>query len=140
MKSIKGKIVDPIGRRIYNGEIIIQGQKIIEIREVESAPNRYIMPGLIDSHIHIESTMLVPSEFARIAVRHGTVATVSDPHEIANVCGKKGVTYMIKNGNKVPFKFCFGAPSCVPATPFETAGADLDKDDVADLLNREDIH
>jgi adenine deaminase len=137
---MKGKIVDPIARRIYNGEIIIQGKKITEIREVESVPDQYIMPGLIDSHIHIESTMLVPSEFARIAVRHGTVATVSDPHEIANVCGKKGVEYMIKNGKKVPFKFYFGAPSCVPATPFETAGAELDKDDVAKLLKRKDIH
>lgn len=140
MKSIKGKIVDPISRRIFKGEINIQGQKIVEMQEVESVPDRYIMPGLIDSHIHIESSMLVPSEFARVAVRHGTVATVSDPHEIANVCGKKGVKYMIKNGSKVPFKFYFGAPSCVPATPFETSGAELDKDDVANLLNREDIH
>ena len=140
MRSVKGKIVDPDARRIFNGEIKIEDQKIVDIREVESVPDRYIMPGLIDSHIHIESSMLVPSEFARIAVRHGTVGTVSDPHEIANVCGKEGVEYMINNGNKVPLKFYFGVPSCVPATPFETAGAELNKDDVAELLQRDDIH
>ncbi|NBC67293.1 MAG: adenine deaminase [Bacteroidetes bacterium] len=140
MKSIKGKIVDPIDRRIFNGEIIIRGQKIVDIREHESVPDQYIMPGFVDSHIHIESSMLVPSEFAKIAVRHGTVATVSDPHEIANVCGKEGVEYMIRNGSNVPLKFYFGAPSCVPATPFETSGAELDNDDVAELLRRDEIH
>lgn len=140
MKSIKGKIIDPIDRRIFSGEIIIQGQKIEDIREHKSVPDQYIMPGFVDSHIHIESSMLVPSEFAKIAVRHGTVATVSDPHEIANVCGIKGVEYMIRNGNKVPLKFYFGAPSCVPATPFETSGAVLDNDDVAELLQRGEIH
>lgn len=140
MKTIKGKIVDPITRRIFDGEITIQGQNIVEIREAASVPNQYILPGLIDAHVHIESSMLVPSEFAQIAVRHGTVATVSDPHEIANVCGKEGVEYMINNGKRVPFKFYFGVPSCVPATPFETAGAELTKDDVAELLKREDIH
>lgn len=140
MKTVKGKIVDPVGKRIFNGEIRIKHGKITGIQEEESVPDQYIMPGLIDSHIHIESSMLVPSEFARIAVRHGTVATVSDPHEIANVCGKKGVEYMIKNGKKVPLKFYFGAPSCVPATPFETAGAELDEKDVSDLLKRDEIH
>ncbi|MDZ7718727.1 MAG: adenine deaminase [Balneolaceae bacterium] len=140
MKSIKGKIVDPVSRQIFNGALKIQNQKIVEIRKVESVPDRYIMPGLVDSHIHIESSMLVPSEFARLAVRHGTVATVSDPHEIANVCGIEGVEYMIRNGKKVPLKFYFGVPSCVPATPFETSGAELDKDDVAELLKRDEIH
>lgn len=132
--------MDPIARRIFNGEISISKGKIVDIQERKSVPDRYIMPGLIDSHIHIESSMLVPSEFARIAVQHGTVATVSDPHEIANVCGKDGVEYMIKNGKKVPLKFYFGVPSCVPATPFETAGAELDGYDVAELLQREEIH
>ncbi|NBC03842.1 MAG: adenine deaminase [Bacteroidetes bacterium] len=139
MKSIKGKIVDPIARRIFNGEITIQDQMIADIREHESVPDQYIMPGFVDSHIHIESSMLVPSEFAKIAVRHGTVATVSDPHEIANVCGIEGVEYMIRNGSKVPLKFYFGAPSCVPATPFETSGAELDIDDVAELLQSDEI-
>lgn len=140
MKTIKGKVVDPIARRIFNGELTIQDQKIVDVREIDSVPDQYIIPGFIDSHIHIESSMLVPSEFARIAVRHGTVATVSDPHEIANVCGIEGVEYMIDNGKKVPLKFCFGVPSCVPATPFETSGAELDKDQVAELLKRDEIH
>ncbi len=99
----------------------------------------YILPGFIDSHIHIESSMLVPSEFARLAVVHGTVATVSDPHEIANVCGMEGVEFMIENGKTVPFKFNFGAPSCVPATIFETAGAVLNSTDVEKLLQRDEI-
>jgi adenine deaminase len=89
--------------------------------------------------VHIESSMLVPSEFAKLAVVHGTVATVSDPHEIANVCGMEGVEFMIENGKTVPFKFNFGAPSCVPATIFETAGATLDSTDVEKLLKREEI-
>lgn len=91
------------------------------------AGEHYILPGFIDSHVHIESSMLIPSEFARLAVVHGTVGTISDPHEIANVCGgMEGVRFMIENGKKVPFKFNFGAPSCVPATIFETSGAALD--------------
>lgn len=139
MKTVKGKIISPVEKRIFNGEIKIKRGKISEIREVDSVPDRFIMPGMIDSHIHIESSMLVPSEFARIAVRHGTVATVSDPHEIANVCGVKGVDYMIKNGKKVPLKFYFGAPSCVPATPFETSGSELDEHEVGKLLKRNDI-
>ena len=99
----------------------------------------FILPGFIDAHIHIESSMLIPSEFARLAVVHGTVATVSDPHEIANVCGKEGVEFMIENGKTVPFKFNFGAPSCVPATTFETAGAELNSSDVNALLQREEV-
>ena len=98
------------------------------------------MPGFVDAHVHIESSMLVPSEFARLATCHGTVATVSDPHEIANVLGKKGVQYMIDNGKKVPFKFFFGAPSCVPATAFETSGHVLNAADVEELLASDDIH
>lgn len=139
MQTIKGIIIDPIERKEFKGEISIINGKINQIIESPSAPDRYIMPGLVDAHIHIESSMLIPSEFARLAVRHGTVATVSDPHEIANVCGKEGVEYMIENGNKVPLKFYFGAPSCVPATTFETAGAVLDVKDVEDLLDRDEI-
>ncbi|MFZ1799863.1 MAG: amidohydrolase family protein, partial [Chitinophagaceae bacterium] len=97
------------------------------------------MPGFIDSHVHIESSMLVPSEFARLAVVHGTVATVSDPHEIANVCGIKGVQFMLDNAKQSPFHFYFGAPSCVPATIFETAGATLDSYVIKNLLSRPDI-
>ncbi|MCC5915180.1 MAG: adenine deaminase [Balneolaceae bacterium] len=139
MKSLKGVIVDPLNREQYNGEIRFDNGRIITVTKSESAPDRYIMPGMVDSHIHIESSMLIPSEFARLAIKHGTVATVSDPHEIANVCGMEGVDYMIGNGRLVPLKFYFGAPSCVPATPFETAGAVLGLKEVEELLERDDI-
>ena len=140
MSLIKGIILDLLNRKKFKGAIEISNGRITQIHETEdSVPHQYILPGFVDSHIHIESSMLVPSEFARLAVRHGTVATVSDPHEIANVCGIEGVDFMIGNGGKVPFKFFFGAPSCVPATPFETAGAALDPGDVDALLERDEI-
>ena len=140
MKSVKGIIIDPVQRKRFNGEVRIENGKITDINPAENVPEKYIMPGMVDAHIHIESSMLVPSEFARLAVKHGTIATVSDPHEIANVCGKEGVEFMIENGKKVPLKFYFGAPSCVPATPFETAGAELNVEDVAELMKRDEIH
>lgn len=99
----------------------------------------YVTPGFVDAHVHIESSMLIPSEFARLAVVHGTVATVSDPHEIANVCGVDGVKFMIDNGKSVPFKCNFGAPSCVPATIFETAGAEVTSEEVRKLLEMDDV-
>ncbi len=116
--------------------------KVISVTETESQKENapFILPGFIDAHVHIESSMLVPSEFAKLAVVHGTVATISDPHEIANVCGMQGVEYMIESGKTVPFKFYFGAPSCVPATDFETAGASLNANDVDALLDRDDIN
>ena len=113
---IRGNIVDIFNRSIFKGEIEVSDGKIIDIRTSEHDVKNFILPGFIDAHIHIESSMLVPSEFAKIALIHGTVATVSDPHEIANVLGVKGVHFMIKNGKKVPLKFNFGAPSCVTAT------------------------
>ncbi len=138
--SVWGNLVDLHQQKIYPAEITIDKGKIVAITPDESRQEtNYILPGFIDSHVHIESSMLVPSEFARLAVVHGTVATVSDPHEIANVCGMDGVEYMIENGRTVPFKFNFGAPSCVPATAFETAGGRLDADDVKKLLQRPDI-
>ncbi len=109
------------------------------MKKTTSAPDHFILPGLIDAHVHIESSMLVPSEFARLAVVHGTVATVSDPHEIANVLGIAGVDYMVENGKTVPFKFYFGAPSCVPATAFESSGANLGPEDMDKLLTRPEI-
>ena len=136
---IQGNIVDIEKRRIYKGEIHIEAGKISTIIEKEHSIENYIIPGFVDAHIHIESSMLVPSEFARLAVLHGTVATVSDPHEIANVLGKTGVEFMIENGKKVPFKFNFGAPSCVPATSFESAGAVIDSDDIKELLAKPEI-
>lgn len=140
MNIFKGQIVDIVAGKIFKGELHIEGSKI---KAIISNPNitedQYILPGLIDAHIHIESSMLIPSEFARLASIHGTVATVSDPHEIANVLGIDGVKFMIKNGNKVPFKFYFGAPSCVPATPFESSGASLGADEVDELLQMDEI-
>jgi adenine deaminase len=137
--QIQGQIVDIQNRRIYAGEISVTNGKITSIIEKEHDVKNHILPGFIDAHIHIESSMLVPSEFAKIAVLHGTVATISDPHEIANVLGIAGVHYMIENGKKVPLKFHFGAPSCVPATSFESAGAVIDSDGIKELMALPDI-
>ncbi|WP_237274725.1 adenine deaminase [Tenacibaculum ovolyticum] len=136
---IQGNIVDVKNKRIYKGTVEVVDGKIKEIREVNHSQENFIIPGFVDAHIHIESSMLVPSEFAKIAVTHGTVATVSDPHEIANVLGVKGVDFMIENGKKVPLKFNFGAPSCVPATSFESAGAIIDSDDIKLMMENPDI-
>jgi adenine deaminase len=140
MAVIFGRIVDILNRRIFSGKMVFDDRGISTIIPDESLDTQhYIIPGFIDAHVHIESSMLIPAEFARLAVVHGTVGTVSDPHEIANVCGLKGVAFMIENGKTVPFKFNFGAPSCVPATVFETAGAVLNARDVETLLKRDDI-
>lgn len=136
---IKGIIVDIQNRTKFRGEIEVENGKIIDIRHSNHQIENYILPGFVDAHIHIESSMLVPSEFAKIAVTHGTVATVSDPHEIANVLGVKGIEFMIENGKKVPFKFNFGAPSCVPATTFESAGAVIDSEDIKKMMENPDI-
>ena len=138
--QIQGQIVDIENKRIYAGEITVADGKIVSITEKNHDVKQYILPGFIDAHIHIESSMLVPSEFAKIAVLHGTVATISDPHEIANVLGKAGVYYMIENGKKTPFKFHFGAPSCVPATSFESAGAIIDSEEIKELMANPDIY
>lgn len=177
--TITGNLVDVHQKKIYPAEIVVEGERIVSIKDLTLNPSpkereataqpslnqdatnlsasskseaggrvspppgepegAFILPGFIDAHVHIESSMLIPSEFARLAVVHGTVATVSDPHEIANVCGMKGVEYMIENGKTVPFKFNFGAPSCVPATTFETAGAEVNAKDVEALMRREEI-
>jgi len=139
--SVKGNIVDITAKEIFFGEVQIENGKIKSIEDLgeKQAGFPFLLPGFIDAHVHIESSMLVPSEFAKLAVVHGTVATISDPHEIANVCGIEGVNYMIENGNTVPFKFNFGAPSCVPATIFETAGATLDACAVNELLSKKEI-
>jgi len=141
MNTIHANLVNAFKKEIY--PVIIEFDKrIMKVEKTGDAAQPglpYLMPGFVDAHVHIESSMLIPSEFARIAVTHGTVSTVSDPHEIANVCGVEGVHYMIDNGKKVPFKFNFGAPSCVPATGFETAGATLDSQAVKELLMSDDI-
>ncbi len=137
--EISGNIVDVVNKRIYKGTVSVRNGKIIAIKEQNVSENQYILPGLIDTHVHIESSMLIPSEFARLAVVHGTVATVSDPHEIGNVLGMQGVNFMIENGEKVPFKFYFGAPSCVPATPFETSGASIGVTEIDELMAKPEI-
>jgi adenine deaminase len=137
---IQGQYVDILNKRIYPAMLSIEDGKIVSITECDKAPNQFILPGFIDSHVHIESSMLIPSSFARLAVVHGTIGTISDPHEIANVCGLEGVQYMIDNGKKVPFHFFFGAPSCVPATAFETAGAFIDSEAITKLLASPDIY
>jgi len=137
--KINGQIIDIYNHRIFPGEIVVENGTIQEINELERAAEQFIMPGFIDSHVHIESSMLAPSRFAELAVRHGSVAAVSDPHEIANVLGIKGVNFMIENGKTVPFYFFFGAPSCVPATPFESAGHVINSSDIKTLINNPDI-
>ena len=142
ISSVVGNIVNIRIQTIGFGRVIFQNGKIVDVHIDDPTPNPdapYIMPGFIDAHVHIESSLLIPSEFARMAVVHGTVATISDPHEIANVCGMKGITFMIENGKTVPFKFHFGAPSCVPATTFETAGDEITVQDIHTLLQRDDI-
>lgn len=138
--EISGNIVDIINRKIYPGTVTVKDSKIYSIEENKNEYDNFIMPGFIDAHVHVESSMLIPSEFARMAVVHGTVSTVSDPHEIANVLGMEGVRYMIRNGNKVPFKFYFGAPSCVPATTFETAGAKITAENIRELFTEDGLH
>lgn len=135
--EVFGNLVDPLNRTIYPARIVLEEGIIKNINKEEGPFSTFILPGFIDAHIHIESSMLVPSEFAKIAVIHGTVGTVSDPHEIANVLGLKGVRFMIDNGKKVPFHFNFGAPSCVPATSFETAGAELSAHEIRELFEKD---
>ncbi|MDP2723921.1 MAG: adenine deaminase [Bacteroidales bacterium] len=137
--SLSGKILDLHNQKIIEGTVHVENGKIKSIVPGIVSTDQVILPGLIDAHIHIESSMLIPSEFAKLAVVHGTVATVSDPHEIANVLGIDGIKYMIANGNRVPFKFYFGASACVPATPFETAGFQFKSTEIEELLGMKEI-
>ena len=141
---LTGKLVDILQQLVYPARIKIVNGRIADIERIAEPGNvadlPFILPGFIDAHVHIESSMLTPSQFARLATVHGTVATVSDPHEIANVCGETGVLFMIEDGKSVPFKFYFGAPSCVPATNFETAGNALDAGAVKRLLEMKEIY
>ena len=134
-QRVVGNLVDIAARRIFAAEVHLADGRVAAIQPIDETPSTYLLPGFIDSHVHVESSMLVPSEFARAAVLHGTVASVSDPHEIGNVLGVAGVHYMLENASQSPFKFYFGAPSCVPATPFESAGATITVDEVEQLLD-----
>ncbi len=140
MEKISGHLVDVVGGTIHDGTVFFEGENIALIERTENVDDQYLLPGLVDAHIHIESSMMTPTEFARLALPHGTVGCVCDPHEIANVCGIPGVDFMIENSRQAPMHFFFGAPSCVPATPFETSGAILDAADIKQLLKRNDIH
>lgn len=137
--QIKANLVDILQQKIYAAQITVQNQRITAIEPINEQVTTYILPGFIDAHVHVESSMLIPTEFARLSVVHGTVATVSDPHEIGNVLGIKGVEYMLDNAAKTPFKICFGAPSCVPATDFETAGATITPAEIEILLQKPQI-
>jgi len=138
--KVSGNIVDIKNKKIFPGIVTVTGTKISDIAQNNEVYDNFILPGFTDAHVHVESSMLIPSEFARLAVVHGTVSTVSDPHEIGNVLGIEGVRYMIENGKKVPFKFYFGAPSCVPATSFETAGAEIGEDGIRELFEKDGLH
>lgn len=137
---IRGNVVDVFNRRIFPAEVEVRDKRIVHITQIKGNIKRFILPGLIDSHIHIESSMLSPARFSSLAVRHGTVAVVSDPHEIANVAGIDGINYMIRSGESVPMKFFFGAPSCVPATDIEESGAIIDPKQIEELLKRDDLY
>lgn len=137
--NIKANYIDIENKQIYAASVTVDGNKITAVQAIDEVVEDYILPGFIDAHIHIESSMVLPSEFAKVAVLHGTVATVSDPHEIANVMGIEGINYMIENSKTVPFNFFFGAPSCVPATIFETAGASIDSKGIQELMQSNDI-
>ncbi len=137
--QVSGNYIDVFNRQIFPARISIENGIIKQIEKLDKKQDNFILPGFVDAHVHIESSMLVPSEFARLAVVHGTVATISDPHEIANVCGVEGVNFMIENSKQTPFKIFFGAPSCVPATNFENAGATINSEDIKILLQNKDI-
>lgn len=139
-ESITGNIVDVLHERIFPGKVEIEGGYIRSIsREEGRVSDQYVLPGFVDAHVHIESSLLVPSEFARLTTVHGAVATVSDPHEIANVLGLPGIRFMLANAVHTPFTIAFGSPSCVPATHFETAGAEVSASDIATLFEREGL-
>lgn len=139
--NIKAWLIDLFKKEIIPSEVIVSDGKILQINPLKESevPNQYILPGFVDAHIHVESSMLSPFEFARIACTHGTIATISDPHEIANVCGMEGIRYMIENSKNAPVKIFYGAPSCVPATNFETAGAVINSEDITELMNDPNI-
>ncbi|OFY66241.1 MAG: adenine deaminase [Bacteroidetes bacterium RBG_13_43_22] len=137
--KVLGRLVDIHKREIYNAIITLKGEKILGIEKTSRKGSKFIIPGLIDAHIHIESSMLTPGSFAKASVPHGTTGVVCDPHEIANVMGIRGIDYMLDDCKRVPLKFWFGAPSCVPATDFETSGGKINTEDIKKLLSKNEI-
>lgn len=139
INQISGMYVDVVNKTIFPATITISDKKILAVERNETAPSHYILPGLVNAHVHIESSMLVPSEFAKAVIPFGTLATISDPHEIANVCGMKGIDFMMENAKSVPLKVFFGAPSCVPATGFETSGAQIATTEIEQLFDHHQL-
>ena len=138
-KVLTGNVVDVLAKDIYPGEVTIKDGKITSIKRIDGEYDTYILPGFVDAHIHIESTLMTPENYARMAVENGVVAAICDPHEITNVLGIEGIDYMIDNSKKARFHFNFMLPSCVPSTNHETAGATIDAQQTAQLIAREDI-
>lgn len=136
---IESNLIDIHTKEIFPARVTINVDKIQIIERLNMPVDGFLIPGLIDSHIHVESSMVTPSSFAEQAVSRGTTSVVSDPHEIANVLGIEGVSFMIRDAEKVPLKFWFGAPSCVPATQFESAGGTIDQSDIEELLSNSKI-
>jgi adenine deaminase len=139
MNSIQGNIIDIHRQKIYSGKVVFSENGIDKIEEISGTFDCYILPGLIDAHVHIESSMLVPSGFSRLVVPRGTIGVVTDPHEIGNVLGVAGVEYMIEESRNTPLKCFFGAPSCVPATPLESSGAIIDSKQIEKLLDKPEV-
>lgn len=131
--KLKGNLVDVFTEDVYPAEVTFD-KEIVSIQKIDQEQSLYILPGFIDSHIHIESSMLCPSRFAEAAIPHGTTCTISDPHEIANVVGMEGIEYMIKDAQVL--KVYYTAPSCVPATAFETSGGTITDKDIDTLFKR----
>ncbi|MDD3358194.1 MAG: adenine deaminase [Parabacteroides sp.] len=140
IKTIKGNLVDIINRETYGASITLKDGKIFHIQKTGSVENQYILPGFIDAHVHIESSMCTPANFGAAACKHGTIGIVADPHEIANVLGVEGIDFMVNNAEGLPFYYWIGVPSCVPATPFESSGAIIDAATTKTLLQRDDLH
>lgn len=139
--SIRANVVDIHARRVFPGVVEVAGGRILAVKDDTSRtrPETFLLPGFIDAHVHVESSLLVPREFARVAGARGTVAAVADPHEVANVLGVEGVRFMVDDGREASVRFAWGVPSCVPATSLETSGARLGPEEVAELLDRPEM-
>ncbi len=136
MEFIRGNLLNVFTEEIYSAEIGFENGLISCVKPVDGNFNTLILPGFIDSHIHIESSMLCPSRFAEAVIPHGTTSVIADPHEIANVMGVNGINYMFEDASTVPLKMFLTAPSCVPATKFETSGGIITSKDIDALLKR----
>jgi len=134
------RIVNVFSNEIIEGNLAIDSGKIIGIGDYQGLneidlEGKYLSPGLIDSHVHMESSMILPSQFARAVVPKGTTSVITDPHEIANVCGLEGIKFMMDSTKDLPLNVYYMLPSCVPATPFENSGARLEAKELEKLMS-----